>query len=93
MTNERRERELVHTPRLNEDLRHWVATDARLAIRLLDLIEAVRRDPFHGIGKPEPMKHVGPNMWSRRINDEHRLVYMVERDRIVFLRARHHYDR
>jgi toxin YoeB len=74
------------------DLRFWVDTNRKVALRLLDLIEAVRRDPFVGLGKPEPLRHVGPNIWSRRLTDEHRLVYRVEGDRIVLLRARGHYS-
>ena len=73
------------------DLRTWVDTNRKVALRLLDLIEAARRDPFVGLGKPEPLRHVGPNIWSRRLTDEHRLVYRVEGDRIVLLRARGHY--
>ena len=73
------------------DLRYWVDIDRRIALRLLDLIEAARRDPFGGIGKPEPLKHVGANVWSLRLTDEHRLVYQVRQDAIVLLRARGHY--
>jgi toxin YoeB len=76
----------------SEDLRYWVTTDRKIALRLLDLVEAARRDPFVGLGKPEPLKRRGPNIWSRRITDEHRLVYRVENARIVVLRARGHYD-
>lgn len=49
------------------------------------------RDPFHGIGKPEPLKYLGANVWSRRITEEHRLVYLVRDERIDFLACRHHY--
>jgi toxin YoeB len=84
-------REAVYTPRYREDLRHWIATNRRLALRLLDLEEAVLRDPFQGVGKPEPLRHTGANIWSRRLDDEHRLVYRVDGERIVFLRARGHY--
>ena len=76
---------------LREDLRHWVQTDRRTALRLLELIEAIVRDPFVGIGKPEPLRHLGPNLWSRRLTQEHRVVYMVRDDRIDFLQGRHHY--
>jgi toxin YoeB len=76
-----------------EDLAHWIAVHPRLAVRLMGLVEAVVRDPFRGIGKPEPLQHVGANIWSRRLNDEHRVVYRVEGERIVFLRARGHYER
>lgn len=74
-----------------EDLRHWVETDRRVALRVLDLVEAVLRDPFAGIGKPEPLRHLGANIWSRRISQEHRLVYLVRDDRIDFLMCRYHY--
>ena len=87
------EREAVYRPRCREDLRWWAQTDRRTALRVLDLIEAVLRDPFTGIGKPEPLKGLGPNTWSRRITDEHRLVYVVIRERITFVQARYHYER
>jgi toxin YoeB len=73
------------------DLRHWVATDPRVALRILDLVEAVMRDPFRGLGKPEPLRHLSVTVWSRRITQEHRMVYRVRDDRIDFLMARYHY--
>jgi len=74
-----------------EDLTHWVSSDRKTAIRILELVEAIRRDPFHGIGKPEPLRHLGSGVWSRRITQEHRLVYRVKNDRILFAQARYHY--
>ena len=74
-----------------EDLRYWVDTDRKVALRVLDLMEAVLRDPFAGIGKPEPLKHLGDNLWSRRITEADRLVYEVFDDRVEFLQARYHY--
>jgi toxin YoeB len=74
-----------------EDLRYWVETDRRMALRALDLVEAVLRDPFHGVGKPEPLKHLISGAWSRRLTQEHRLVYLVRSGRIDFLQARYHY--
>ena len=74
-----------------EDLRYWVDTNRKTALRVLDLMEAVLRDPFAGIGKPEPLKHLGGNVWSRRINEVDRLVYEVFADRVAFLQARYHY--
>ena len=74
-----------------EDLRWWVDTNRKAALRILDLMEAVLRDPFHGIGKPEPLKGLGAATWSRRISEEHRLVYVVLPDRVVFVQARYHY--
>ena len=74
-----------------EDLRYWVDTNRKTALRLLDLMEAVMRDPFGGIGKPEPLKHLGGNVWSRRITESDRLVYEVFDDRVEVLQARYHY--
>lgn len=74
-----------------EDLSHWVATDRKTALRVLELVEAIRRDPFTGIGKPEPLRYLGAGIWSRRITQEHRLVYRVESKRILFAQARYHY--
>lgn len=85
------ERAIVLHPQLLTDLRYWTRADPRVAGRLIDLMEAIRRDPFRGIGKPEPLKALGPNTWSRRITDEHRLVYVVEHDRTTFTQARYHY--
>ena len=88
----------ARTPRLavfhrefREDLRHWVDTDRRTALRALELVEAVLRDPFTGIGKPEPLKHVLAGVWSRRLTQEHRIVYLVRDAQIDFLQARYHY--
>ncbi len=85
----------ARTVRLDQEcfahLRYWAETNPRLLIRIFRLMEECLREPSAGTGKPEPLKHVGPGVWSRRIDDEHRLVYRVERTEIVFLRARHHY--
>lgn len=81
----------VFQPEFREDLRFWVKTQRKTAIRVLDLVEAVSRDPFTGIGKPEPLKYLDPNTWSRRITQEHRLVYRVSGRRIDFLQARYQY--
>lgn len=85
------ERILVFQPEFLEDLRYWVRTERRTALRILDLVEAIRRDPATGIGKPEPLRHLHPGTWSRRITQEHRLVYLVREQRIDFLQARYHY--
>jgi toxin YoeB len=78
-------------PEALEDLRHWVREDRRIATRVLDLIEAARRDPFGGIGKPEPLRNLGPDVWSRRITQQDRLVYRVTDEFIDVLQARYHY--
>ena len=81
----------VFHPEFREDLRYWVQTDRKIALRVMTLIEAALRDPFTGIGKPEPLKYLSPGVWSRRITQEHRLVYLVKHDRVEFLQARYHY--
>ena len=90
MAEGRRVRAAVQ-PEFREDLRHWVETDRRVALRALDMVEAVLRDPFQGIGKPEPLKYLAAGAWSRRLTQEHRLVYLVREERIDFLQARYHY--
>jgi toxin YoeB len=85
------ERSLIFDRDFLDDLTHWISTDRKVALRILELIEAVRRDPFDGIGKPEPLRHLGSGVWSRRITQEHRLVYRVKDDRILFAQARYHY--
>ena len=87
------DREAAISDEFLADLRWWVQTDRRIALRAFDLMESILRDPFMGIGKPEPLRSVGPGVWSRRITEEHRLVYRVRRDRIDFLQARYHYER
>jgi toxin YoeB len=82
---------LVVDPHCLDDLQHWMGTEMRVAVKALDLIEHVMREPFDGPGKPEPLKRLAPNTWSRRLTGEHRLVYTVFHDRIVFLQARFHY--
>ena len=74
-----------------EDFSFWVKTDRKLAIKTFDLIEAILRDPFTGMGKPEPLKYLQPGVWSRRLTMEHRIVYLVRDEQIDFLQARYHY--
>jgi toxin YoeB len=78
-------------PEALEDLRHWVREDRRIAEKVLALIEAARRDPFGGIGKPEPLRNLGSDVWSRRITQQDRLVYRVTDGFIDVLQARYHY--
>jgi len=86
-----RRRESVFHPEFREDLKYWVSRDRKIALRVLDLVEAIMRDPFRGIGKPEPLKYLDAGIWSRRLTGEHRLVYRVSDDRIDFLQTRYHY--
>ena len=78
-------------PEFIEDLRYWIAEDRRTAMRAVDIIEAVPRDPFHGIGKPEALKYQLQGAWSRRLTREHRIVYTVTARRVDFLQSRYHY--
>jgi toxin YoeB len=87
----RAERDAVFHRELLEDLRFWVTTGRNAALRALDPVEATLRDPFQGIGKPEALKYVLAGCWSRRITQEHRLVYKVGETRLDFLQARYHY--
>ena len=81
----------VFQPEFREDLQHWVRSDRSTALRVLDLVEAVLRDPFAGPGKPEALRYALAGCWSRRVTQEHRLVYRVTEERIDFLQARYHY--
>jgi toxin YoeB len=74
-----------------EDYTSWVNNDRKMLLRINKLIEDVLRDPVDGIGKPEPLKYHLPGAWSRRIDDEHRLGYIVGNDEIIILAARYHY--
>lgn len=86
-----KQREAIFHTNFIDDLRYWVATDRKLALRTLALVEEILRDPFTGTGKPEPLKYLAPNTWSRRLTQEHRIVYIVQDNRVVFLQARYHY--
>jgi toxin YoeB len=82
---------LVFDPNALEDLRFWVDTDRRKALKIIDLLEGVLKSPFEGIGKPEPLKFELSGCWSRRIDQEHRLVYRVDDGDLIVLGCRYHY--
>jgi toxin YoeB len=82
---------LEFDPAAFEDLAWWVGQDRQKALRIINLIKDVQRDPFKGIGKPEPLKHELKGCWSRRIDQEHRLVYQVAEEKIRILACRYHY--
>jgi len=86
-----RESVAVFQPEFIEDLKFWVKTNRKIALRAINLVQAVMRDPFSGIGKPEPLKYLPSGTWSRRLTEEHRIVYLVSEGRIDFLQARYHY--
>ena len=87
----RPKRVAIFQPEILQDLRFWVKNERAAAIRILDLVEAVMRDPVEGPGKPEPLKYVLAGCWSRRVTQEHRLVYRVSDEAVDFLQARYHY--
>ena len=88
---EGKQRDAVFHPEFIEDLRYWVKTDRKMALRVLRIVEDIFRDPFKGMGKPKPLKYLAEGAWSRRLTQEHRIVYLVSEDRIDFLQARYHY--
>ena len=81
----------VFHPEFRDDLRYWVQTDRKIALRAFNIIEAILRDPFQGIGKPEPLKYLAEGAWSRRLTQEHRIVYLIRSKQIDFLQCRYHY--
>ena len=82
---------IVFADRAWEDFTYWIEHDRKVAKRIIRLLKEIERDPFQGIGKPEPLKHGLAGFWSRRITDEHRLVYAVEKKQILVAQARYHY--
>jgi len=74
-----------------EDLQDWIKQDRKVAVKVIDMMNDVLRDPFTGKGKPEPLKHLPGNLWSRRITQEDRLVYRVYENKVDFLQAKYHY--
>ncbi len=83
---------VVFTPHGWDDYTHWQTTDRSILKRINRLIDDARRDPFTGIGKLEQLRHALSGTWSRRITEEHRLVYLVDGDDLVILQARFHYE-
>ena len=82
---------IVFSERAWEDYLYWQGQDRKTLTRINHLIREVQRDPFAGIGKPEPLKHALSGYWSRRITDEHRLVYKVQGDALWIAQVRYHY--
>lgn len=91
MARDRPKRLAVFHPEFRDDLGYWTRIDRKIALRVLDLVEDVLRDPLRGHAKPEPLRHMGSGVWSRRLTQEHRLVYRVTAERVDFLQARYHY--
>ena len=82
---------LVFSPQAWADYQHWVQTDRKLVKRINELIKDAVRIPHEGIGKPEPLRHALAGFWSRRINDEHRMVYRVAGNNLEIAQLRFHY--
>lgn len=82
---------VVFSEHAGEDYLYWQRTDRKTLRRINALIHEAQRSPFQGIGKPEPLKHALTGYWSRRINDEHRMVYKVESDSLFLAQLRYHY--
>lgn len=82
---------LTFAPQAWEDYLYWQRTDPKLVGRIHELIKAILRNPFTGIGKPEPLKHALQGFWSRRINSEHRIVYKVVQGAVLIAQVRYHY--
>ena len=82
---------IIFADRAWEDFTYWIEHDRKVAKRIIRLLKEIERDPFQGIGKPEPLKHGLAGFWSRRITDEHRLVYAMEKKQILVAQARYHY--
>jgi len=83
---------LVFTPHGWGDYLYWQSADRTMVRRVNRLLDEMLRDPFNGIGKPEPLRHILQGCWSRRLDDEHRVVYLVDGDDIVVLQLRYHYE-
>ena len=80
-----------------DDLEYWIETDPEIVVKIKDLLKDIRRTPFHGLGKPEPLRYDLKGFWSRRITGEHRLVYKIDGKKGVdqkcyILQCRFHYD-
>lgn len=82
---------LIFSEQAWEDYLYWQKTDKQILKRINNLIKEISRDPFEGIGKPEPLKHALSGYWSRRINDEHRIVYKAQESSILVAQLRYHY--
>ena len=86
-----KERLSIFNSEFREDISYWIKADRKAALRILDIVEAILRNPFEGIGKPESLRYLGSGVWSRRITQEHRIVYVVNDEKIDFIQCKYHY--
>mgnify|MGYP001247706733 FL=1 len=84
---------IVFSEQTWEDYQFWVVNDRKTLKRINQLIRDTARDPFRGVGKPEPLRHLLKGYWSRRINEEHRMVYCVKENQLMLAQLRYHYER
>jgi toxin YoeB len=85
--------EIAFTPKAESQLKYWKQTGNLIVLkRIRQLLESISITPFEGIGKPEPLKHELSGYWSRRITQEHRLVYTIKNNEIIIIQCRFHYD-
>ncbi|NJO17007.1 MAG: Txe/YoeB family addiction module toxin [Thioploca sp.] len=84
-------RKVAFLPVAFEDFTQWTRENKKIYTKIIELIKYIQRDPFSGIGKPEPLKHQLTGLWSRRITDEHRLIYQVTDDEIIIVSCKFHY--
>ena len=84
---------IVFSEQAWEDYQFWVVNDRKTLKRINKLIRDTARDPFRGVGKPEPLRHLLKGYWSRRINEEHRMVYCVKENQLMLAQLRYHYER
>jgi toxin YoeB len=83
---------ILFSARCWEEYLYWQQTDKKILRKINDLIKEISRDPYVGIGKPEMLKHAYAGYWSRRITDEHRLVYKIENETLIVVQVRYHYE-
>jgi toxin YoeB len=86
-------RNIEFVPKAFEEYQYWIETDRKTALRIGDLIRDILRDPFAGLGKPEPLKYQFKGFWSRRIDQEHRLIYKITETSIVIFSCYYHYQK
>ncbi len=85
-------KKIAFEPDAFEQLDYWSKTDKKVLKKIFSLIKDIQREPFSGMGKPEPLKYELQGYWSRRITDKHRLVYRVDNELLIILSCRYHYD-
>jgi toxin YoeB len=84
---------IAFLPRAFSEIRFWAEEDKKILAKIFELISDIERNPFSGLGKPEPLRHKFKGLWSRRITKEHRLIYTVSNEEIVIVSCRFHYER